>query len=183
LFKKPLVINEELNKNIRKANCCRQPNTTLKMQEESHVKVLFRYYSNILEEETVETMWALPVDKENGLYQLDSIPFYGPDIAPDDIFYAEYDEDEAMLTFQEVSQRSGSSVIQVVLLQEPYGTIELREQLSALGCISEGLNERYFVVEVQASIDYKPIQTFLKTLMDEGRIEYAEAVLSSQHAA
>ena len=151
------------------------------MQEEAHVKVLFRYYSNILEEETVETMWALPVDKANGLYQLDSIPFYGPDIAPDDIFYAEYDEDEEMLTFQEVKQPSGSSVIQVVLMQEPYCTKELREQLSALGCISEGLNDQYFVAEVPASVDYKPVQTLLKTLEGEGRIEYAEAVLSSQH--
>lgn len=127
-------------------------------------------------------MWALPVDKANGLYQLDSIPFYGPDIAPDDIFYAEYDEDEEMLTFRKVKQRSGSSVIQVVLMQEPYGTTELREQLSTLGCISEGLNERYFVAEVPVSVDYHPIQSFLRTLMDEGRIDYAEAILSSQHA-
>lgn len=150
-------------------------------EEESHVKVLFRYYSNILEEETVEIMWALPVDQANGVYQLDSIPFYGPDIAPDDIFYAEFDKDEQMLTFREVKQPSGSSVIQVVLMQEPYGTTELREQLSALGCISEGLNDRYFVVEVPASVDYKPVQTLLKTLEGKGRIEYAEAVLSSQH--
>lgn len=150
-------------------------------EEETHVKILFRYYSNILEEETVETMWALPIDKEKGLYQLDSIPFYGPDIAPDDIFYAEYDADEEMLTFREISQYSGNSVIQVVLMQEPYGTTELREQLSALGCISEGLNDRYFVAEVPASVDYKPVQTLLQTLESEGRIEFAEAVLSSQH--
>jgi len=150
-------------------------------EEEAHVKVLFRYYSDILEEETVETMWALPVDKGNGLYQLDSIPFYGPGIAPDDIFYAEYDEDEEILTFREVKQRSGSSVIQVVLMQEPFGTTELREQLSALGCISEGLNDRYFVAEVPASVYYKPVQTVLKTLEGEGRIEFAEAVLSSRH--
>jgi hypothetical protein len=151
-------------------------------QEKSHVKVLFRYYSNILEEETVETMWALPVDMAKGLYQLDSIPFYGPDVAPDDVFYAEYSEEEGMLIFREVRQRSGSSVIQVVLMQEPYGTTEIREQLSALGCISEALNERYFVVEVPALVDYHPIQSHLRMLMDAGRIEYAEAVLSSQHA-
>ena len=151
------------------------------MQEESHVKVLFRYYSTVLDEEVVETMWALPVEKENGLYQLDSIPFYGPDIAPDDIFYAVYDEMEEMLTFREVKQRSGSSVIQVVLMKEPYGTTELREKLSALGCISEGLNDRYFVVEVPVSVDYHPIRLLLRKLMDEGRIEFAEAVLSFQH--
>ena len=151
-------------------------------EEETHVKVLFRYYSNILEKETVETMWALPIDKEKGLYQLDSIPFYGPDIAPGDIFYAEYDDGE-ILTFREISQYSGNSVIQIVFMQEPYGTTDIREQLSALGCISEGLNDRYFVAEVPVSVDYKPVQSLLKTLEGEGRIEFAETVLSSQHDA
>ena len=47
------------------------------MPEEQHIKVLFRYYSDVLEEEVVETMWALPVDETAGLYRLDSIPFYG----------------------------------------------------------------------------------------------------------
>ncbi|ANE52124.1 DUF4265 domain-containing protein [Flavisolibacter tropicus] len=152
------------------------------MQEESHTKVLFRYYSDVLEEETVETMWALIVDKENGLYQLDSIPFYGPDIAPDDIFYAEHDSDEKMLTFREVRQRSGSSVVQVVLMKEPYKTSELREQLAVLGCITEGLSNRYFVVEIPAAVNYNPIYSLLKALMDEGRIEFAEPFISSQHA-
>jgi hypothetical protein len=68
-------------------------------------------------------------------------------------------------------------------MQEPYNTTELREQLSVLGCISEGFNEKYFVVEVPASVNYGPVQSFLKQLEDAGEIAYAEPVLSSQHGS
>jgi hypothetical protein len=152
------------------------------MQEEVFVKVLFRYFSQVLEQETVETMWAIEIDKEKGLYKLDSIPFYGPNIAPDDIFYAEYDQNEEMLTLREVKEYSGSSVIQVILMKEPYEALDLREQLSSLGCITESLNERYFVTEVPPTVNYEPVKFFLSKLSEEGRIEYAEPVLSSVHA-
>ena len=42
-------------------------------------------------------MWAAIVDKEKGLYKIDSIPFYAS-IASDDIVFAEYEETENMLT-------------------------------------------------------------------------------------
>ena len=41
---------------------------------EEEVKILFQFYSDVLDRETVETMWAVIIDKEKGLYKLDSIP-------------------------------------------------------------------------------------------------------------
>jgi hypothetical protein len=150
-------------------------------EEETHIKVLFRYDSKVLGEEVVETMWAIPIDQAKGLYQLDSIPFYGPPIAPGDTFLAEFDEVEQQLTFREVEEFSGSSVIQVVLMQEPYGTIALRKDLSALGGISEGLNDRFFALEVPPKVDYAPIRELLDSLKQQGCIDFAEPVLSDQH--
>src|SRR5687768_15032998 len=124
-------------------------------EEEQHVKVLFRYYSDILEQEITETMWAIEVDAAQGLYRLDSIPFYGPDIASDDIFFAAYDAAEEMLTFREVREPSGNSILQVVIMMEPYNDVQIREKLSELGCLSESLNERFFAVEVPAALDYQ----------------------------
>ena len=60
-------------------------------QEDNYVKILFRFHSDVLDEETVETMWATIVDKNKGLYKLDSIPFYAPLVASDDIVFAEFD--------------------------------------------------------------------------------------------
>lgn len=79
--------------------------------DDNHVKILFRFHSNVLDEETVETMWAEIVDKEKGLYKLDSIPFYAPSVASDDIVFAEYDEQEQMLTYRETVEYSGNSTV------------------------------------------------------------------------
>ena len=63
-------------------------------------------------------MWAEIIDKEKGIYKLDSIPFYGPKIATDDLFLAEYNEVEGRLTYKETIEFSGNSIIQVVILKE-----------------------------------------------------------------
>jgi hypothetical protein len=68
-------------------------------QEDNYVKILFRFHSDVLDEETVETMWAIVVNKDKGYYKLDSIPFYAPLVASDDIVFAEFDEQEQMLTY------------------------------------------------------------------------------------
>ena len=153
------------------------------MQDEEHVKVLFRYHSDVLEEEVVETMWAVPVDIGNGLYRLDTIPFYGPPIATDDIFFAEHDENEKMLTFREVRKHSGNSILQIILMCEPFDSADLRGKLIELGCPSEELNDRYFVVEVPASVDYGPVKALLSELSTLEQIGYAEPVLSDLHSS
>ncbi|MCX2495318.1 hypothetical protein OQX63_17640 [Pedobacter sp. PF22-3] len=49
-------------------------------EEEEYEKILFQFYSNVLDEETIETMWAVVIDKEKGLYKVGSIPFYKTNI-------------------------------------------------------------------------------------------------------
>lgn len=150
-------------------------------KELRNVKVLFRYYSDLLEEEIVETMWAKEIDEAKGVYQLDSIPFYGPDIAPDDIFHAVYDESEQMLTFREVLEFSGNSVVQVILLNEPYEIAPLQRQFEEFGCIIESLKNHYFSMQIPSAADYRPIKEVLELYKQSGRIDYAEPVLSNQH--
>ena len=50
-----------------------------------------------------------------------------------------------------------------------------------MNCTSEGLNERYFSMEVLKSIHYKMIQSRLEELEKEGVIEYSEPCLSEKH--
>ncbi|HKX87233.1 MAG TPA: DUF4265 domain-containing protein [Flavobacterium sp.] len=152
------------------------------MNNINNKKVLFRYYSDVLEEETVETMWAETLDEENGIYRLDSIPFYGPLIATDDIFYAEFDEKESGLTFREVVEYSGNSVVQVVITEESFNKEILRDELRDLNCLSEGLNDTFFSVEILEAIDYKIIKTLLDDYEEKGIISYAEPILSVKHS-
>lgn len=41
--------------------------------EVNNVKISFRFYSDILDEYTVETVWGLAVDVEKGLYLIKNI--------------------------------------------------------------------------------------------------------------
>ncbi len=43
--------------------------------QETHKKILFKYYSDYLEDTVAETMWAQIIDLEKGLFKLDNIPF------------------------------------------------------------------------------------------------------------
>lgn len=126
-------------------------------------------------------MWAEIVDPEKGHYKLDSIPFYAPLVASDDIVRAEYDEDESTLTYLETVEPSGNSNITVVIMNKTWVINKVGNIFSELGCVSERLNDRYFAMEVPSRIDYAPIKHKLEGLEKEGVIGYAEPCLSDTH--
>ncbi len=148
--------------------------------EDENVKILFRFFSDVLEEWTVETMWAETIDAGKGLYKLANIPFYAS-VSSDDIVYAEYDADEERLTYRKTVEHSGNSTIQVVVVGENIETNDLRAIFDSLGCESEKFNEGYFVMEVPATLDYKPIREKLMEFEAEGKIYYAEPNLAVNH--
>lgn len=151
------------------------------IQENNYVKVLFRFHSNILDEETVETMWATIIDEKNGIYKLDSIPFYAP-IAPDDIFCAEHDNKEQMLTYRKTIEHSGSTIVQVVLIDKSADINSIRDLFKDLGCISEKLNDSYFSMQVPSSVNYESIQRKLDFFVSKQTIDYAEPHISDKHS-
>jgi hypothetical protein len=148
--------------------------------KDKSVKILFKFFSNVLDEWTVETMWGDIVDKEKGLYKLDSIPFYAS-VSSDDIVFAEYDETEKMLTYRETVEYSGNSTVQVVMMSEQIEINEIRNIFSELGCISEKLNDGYFAMEISYDKDYTPIRQKLIELEENQIIGYAEPCLSDKH--
>jgi len=151
--------------------------------QETHKKILFKYYSDLLEDNVVETMWAEIIDLEKGLFKLDNIPFFGPLIATDDIFFAEYDEDEKRLVYRKTIESFGNSIIQVIILEKEFDKEIIREKLKAINCLSEGLNETLFAVEVLRDVDYSLVRSILSEYESKEVIEYAEPCLSDKHRA
>lgn len=151
--------------------------------QETHKKILFKYYSDLLEDTVVETMWAEIIDLEKGLFKLDNIPFFGPLIATDDIFFAEYDEDEKRLVYRKTIESFGNSIIQVIILEKEFDKEIIRENLKAINCLSEGLNETLFAVEVLRDVDYSLVRSILSEYESKEVIEYAEPCLSDKHRA
>ena len=150
---------------------------------DTHKKILFRYYSDLLEDTVVETMWAEIIDLEKGYYKLDNIPFFGPLIATDDIFYAEYDEDEERLVYKKTIETSGNSIVQVIILEKGFDKEIIREKLKAVNCESEGMNETLFAVEVIREVDYSVVKSILNEYVDLSIIDFGEPCLSEKHRA
>jgi hypothetical protein len=148
---------------------------------DNSVKIVFRYYSSVLDEWTVEIMWADVVNADKGLYKLNSIPFYGPLVASDDIIFAEYDEDEQRLTYRETIENSGNSIVNVVIMDNTYDINTIRDIFKDMGCLSERANDAYFSMEILADKNYKGIKQKLTELEDKGIIGYAEPCLSDIH--
>lgn len=151
--------------------------------QETHKKILFKYYSDYLEETVSETMWAEIVDLEKGLFKLDNIPFFGPLIATDDLFYAELDEQEKRLVYKETIENSGNSIVQVIILEKGFDKEIIREKLKAINCLSEGLNDNFISVEVVRDVDYSIVRSILNEYESNDTIQYAEPCLSDKHRA
>ena len=88
------------------------------MEADKQVEILFRSYSDILEQDVAETIWADVVDADMGYYKLYSIPLYTSAIASDDVVRAEWDDDEVMLTYCETITPSGNSTVWVVVVDD-----------------------------------------------------------------
>lgn len=151
--------------------------------ENMHKKILFRYYSDYLEDMIVETMWAEIIDLEQGHFKLDNIPFFGPLIATDDLFYAEYDAAEGHLVYRKTIQSSGNSIVQVIVLDKDFDKEIIRDKLKAINCLSEGLNDTFFSVEIVREVDYSIVKSLLNEYETLSVIEFAEPCLSEKHRA
>ncbi|MDX1446910.1 DUF4265 domain-containing protein [Lishizhenia sp.] len=150
------------------------------MDKSELVKIKTEYYSDVLEERTIETLWAKIHDLRKGLYQIDNIPFYGAPFACKDIIHAIVDED-GVLCFQKVIRASNHSILQIFVHQKNTLNSEIRDWFKDVNCSTEGVSENYFVVDVPMKIDYKKLQDSLKRKETEGIVEFAEALLSKKH--
>ncbi|HEY4649925.1 MAG TPA: DUF4265 domain-containing protein [Pontibacter sp.] len=153
------------------------------MKEETteHVQIIFRSYSDLFEQEVEETLWAFVLDKENRLYQIDSIPFYTSLLASNDIVFADIDPATKELVYQKTVSYGGHSTIQVVLNDENVAMDTIREVFSKMRCVSEVVNEDFFVLDIPEDIDYSQVKAELDRLEEEEVIEYAEPSLSDVH--
>ncbi|MET0945650.1 MAG: DUF4265 domain-containing protein [Flavobacterium sp.] len=123
------------------------------------------------------------MDLEKGYFKLDNIPFFGPLIATDDIFFAEFDEVEQTLVYRETIEISGNSIVQVVILEKGFDKEIIREKLKDINCESEGMNETLFAVEITREVDYFVVKSILNEYVELSVIDFAEPYISEKHRA
>jgi hypothetical protein len=152
------------------------------MTEQHHpVKILFRFHSDLLEQEVKEIIRGETVNIEMGQYRITDIPFYTPGIATGDIVNAVYDDEEENLVYLETLSPSGNSTIWIVITDDETSIEEIQEIFLSLDCDSEEVSERFFAMEVKASTSYYRVRDKLIELKSEGTIDFAEPCISTLH--
>ncbi len=152
-------------------------------QQEEFAQIKITYHSEVLERETEEILWAIPVDTEKGLFKIDNIPFYGPELSCEDIVLASVSQDKAVYNFEQVYQYSGNSTIQVIVQSEKYNKEDLYNEILYAQTEIELVDEYYFVINVPEGTCYKNVYAILAALEDEKVITFAEVCLSPKHAS
>ncbi|PWJ42768.1 DUF4265 domain-containing protein [Sediminitomix flava] len=150
-------------------------------QDNTCEKILFKYHSAILNKVVEETLLAQKVDENSGIFKLESIPFYGPLIATDDEFFAEYDSELDSYIYKNTTKHSGNSIVLVVIVLEGLDIEMICDEFEALDCEYEVLNDQYFAMKVPSEVDYSMVKHQILKYESSGIIEHAEAFLSQKH--
>ncbi|MGG5578496.1 DUF4265 domain-containing protein [Myroides sp. C15-4] len=151
--------------------------------KEQYEQIAIQYHSEVLEKETEEILWGILVDQDQQLFQIDNIPFYGPELSCEDIVHAVYDEKEKRYQLVHIEQPSGNSTIQVMVLKEKYKREDLYNEILYAQTEIELVDDYYFVVNIPAQTDYKNVYAILAALEEEQVISFAEPNLSPKHSA
>lgn len=151
--------------------------------KEEFAQIKVTYHSEVLEKETQEIFWGIPIDKKKGLFKIDNIPFYGPDLSCEDIVYATPTETPNLYTFEHVYEYCGNSTIQVIVESDKYNKEDLYNEILYAQTEIELVDDYYFVINVPLQTDYKNVYAILAALEDEKVIQFAEVCLSPKHSS
>lgn len=133
-----------------------------------HVKILFE-----LEQDedgyppvAVESLWA--IDRGDGRYELDNIPFYVTVATAGDVVAVE--DRSGQLAFAGVIQHSSNSLIRILCADE-IDPQAVRADLKALGCESE-YDGVLIALSLPATVPAAPVWEYLDTREEAGAIEF-----------
>lgn len=138
-------------------------------------KLIFRFFNTVLDKDYVESVWAQTVDEEQGVYQLDNIPFFVTSYALGDIVLAEDEDGE--LVVKGLVEESGNTTLQIIAMQAD--VVDIQQALQELGCSWEESHlADYFSVNVPSVARYAPIKKYLRKAEKQGLLSFREACLA-----
>ena len=121
---------------------------------EEHIKIRF-----LTDDEKVEKMWAKELGNDH--YRIDNTPFFIYNLSWNDIVEARAtDGGDNILEFIKIVKKSGHKTVRVIL--EEYDDKEtFLKDICTIGCSYEGMNGKYFGIDIPPSIDILDIRDFL----------------------
>jgi len=120
-----------------------------------------------------EGLWARPA--ENGLWQIDNIPFYARGISNVDTVAIKEEADSGELRYRKVVQKGGHTTLRVYF-SDGDDVASTRRQLKKLGCSTEVSNlPKLVAIDVLPDADYAEVRALLRTLKRQDILEYEDA--------
>jgi Domain of unknown function (DUF4265) len=116
---------------------------------------------------------------DNGLYEIDSIPFYALLLSSADRISVSLHDGQ--LIFEDVVLAGGHSTIRVIAYDERI-VPDIRSRLKQRGCLSELSNvPSFFAIDIPPDADYAAVVHLLAEDAKKGLLDYEESSL--QHDA
>lgn len=142
-----------------------------------HVKIVLTC-NGFSDEIIQESVWAVSLNEMH--YEIDSIPFFAPNIALGDVVTVE--SEDGLLHFDDFVKSSGNSTLQIVFFEKDYFN-SLVTELESDGCTWEGYDDGYLSVNVPSDINYGIVKRKLLSYSGKKLIDFREACLSEKHFA
>jgi hypothetical protein len=123
------------------------------------VKIVIRHVHG--DDVDIETPWAKALGDD--LYELDNLPWYAYGVSCGDVVEA-FVGDDGRPEMTRVVKKSGNRTVRVIFESPVPSTEESNDVLDALvsmGCSYEGLNRRYFSINVPPAADHTAVCAFL----------------------
>src|SRR4028119_564720 len=139
---------------------------------DEYVRVLFKLEKDEEDHPPVdyERLWAKRL--EEGLYEIDNIPFFVSDISVGDVVSTRAGEGEAV--FCELVRESGNSTLRVIVFDE-VRVQDVRHRLQELGCSTELNVSKMLGVNVPAQVDIRTVRGWLMAPQSPAVLAIADA--------
>lgn len=120
-----------------------------------------------------ETVWA--IERENGRYVVDNIPFFAAEATLGDLVEAEWED--GFLTYRRTVGPSENSLLRVIV-SDCVSPVHVQEDLARLGCSTELMAVyRLIAVSVPGHVELSTVIAFLRGGAEDERWDYEEAIL------
>ncbi|MDO4896519.1 MAG: DUF4265 domain-containing protein [Moraxella sp.] len=140
-----------------------------------YITVYFKNLEDNLDQETLRVIFL-----DDNRCQIDDIPLFAYNLAKKDIITIT--NDNGVISFDDFSEFSGNSTLQVVLLNPTDGTRQtIKNALLKFNIEFKYFSPDYFAIHIPKDTDYQPIWQTLKDFEHQELLSFREACLSDKH--
>ncbi|WP_068599302.1 DUF4265 domain-containing protein [Vaginella massiliensis] len=121
-----------------------------------------------------ESLWAKEL--QNGLFEIDNIPFYTKEVSLGDLVSTVRKDD--VLYFKKVEKNSANNTLRVIFLRSDEFVVTVSQYLTQLGCEIEKFSEKFMALSVDNLDVLASVLEYLELMSEQGILDYETGKLN-----